>query len=64
MLSVQLGGALSVGLFDQLGPAGTAWLRLCVAAAVLLAVVRPRLSRPCPAAAWSPRSSSDGVGAS
>lgn len=45
MLCVQVGGALSTGLFARVGPAGTAWLRLTVAALVLLAVVRPRPSR-------------------
>lgn len=44
MLSVQVGGALSVGVFDEVGPAGTAWLRLCCAGLVLLVLVRPRLS--------------------
>jgi inner membrane transporter RhtA len=42
MLSVQLGLALSVGLFDQVGPKGAAWLRLAWAGAILLVVVRPR----------------------
>jgi inner membrane transporter RhtA len=42
MLSVQLGSALSTHLFDALTPAGSAWLRLTVAAVVLLAVARPR----------------------
>src|SRR4029077_8440327 len=44
MLCVQLGLAASVGLIDQLGAAGTAWLRLCWAVVILLAVVRPRPS--------------------
>lgn len=44
MLCVQLGVAASVGLLDTLGPAGTAWLRLTWAAAILLVVVRPRPS--------------------
>ncbi|HEU0101662.1 MAG TPA: EamA family transporter [Mycobacteriales bacterium] len=43
MLAVQLGAALSIDLFPVVGPAGTAWLRLCFAALVLLALVRPRL---------------------
>ena len=43
MLAVQLGGALSVHLFPVVGAGGTAWLRLCAAALVLLVVVRPRL---------------------
>jgi inner membrane transporter RhtA len=42
MLCVQLGLALSVGLFDQVGPKGAAWLRLAWAGAILLVVVRPR----------------------
>ncbi|MEI7056508.1 EamA family transporter [Nocardioides sp. CCNWLW239] len=44
MLCVQLGLAASVGLIDQLGAAGVAWLRLFWAALVLLVLVRPRLS--------------------
>ncbi|HEY9408591.1 MAG TPA: EamA family transporter [Jiangellaceae bacterium] len=44
MLCVQLGLAASVGLIDQLGPAGVAWLRLFWAALLLLVLVRPRLS--------------------
>ena len=43
MLSVQLGAAVSVGLLDRLGVAGTAWLRMVVAAGVFLALARPRL---------------------
>jgi inner membrane transporter RhtA len=43
MLSVQLGSALSVGLIDTVGPAGTAWLRLTMGAVVFVAVVRPPL---------------------
>jgi len=45
MLCVQLGLAASVGLFDRLGPAGTAWLRLAWAGLILLVVVRPRVWR-------------------
>ena len=43
MLCVQLGLALSVGLFDQVGAAGAAWLRLAWAGVLLLVVllVRP-----------------------
>jgi inner membrane transporter RhtA len=43
MVLVQLGSALSTHLFDAVGPAGSAWLRLAVAGLVLLAVTRPRL---------------------
>ena len=42
MVSVQLGAALSTHLFAALSPAGSAWLRLSVAAAALLALTRPR----------------------
>ncbi|QYJ05669.1 EamA family transporter [Nocardioides panacisoli] len=43
MLSVQLGSALSVGLIAEVGPAGTAWLRLTLGALVFLALARPPL---------------------
>ena len=42
MLCVQLGLALSVGLIDDLGTAGAAWLRLAWAGVLLLLIVRPR----------------------
>jgi inner membrane transporter RhtA len=42
MLCVQLGLAVSVGLFDRIGPEGAAWLRLAWAGVLLLVVVRPR----------------------
>jgi inner membrane transporter RhtA len=42
MLSVQLGAAVSIGLFDDIGVAGTAWLRLTLSAIVLILLVRPR----------------------
>jgi inner membrane transporter RhtA len=44
MLCVQLGLAASVGLIDELGAEGAAWLRLAWAAVLLLVVVRPRPS--------------------
>ncbi|HZG89332.1 MAG TPA: EamA family transporter [Pseudonocardia sp.] len=44
MLCVQLGLAASVGLFDQVGPAGAAWLRLAWAGLLLAVLVRPRPS--------------------
>jgi inner membrane transporter RhtA len=44
MLCVQLGLAVSVGLFDQIGPEGAAWLRLAWAGVLLLVIVRPRPS--------------------
>jgi inner membrane transporter RhtA len=43
MLSVQLGSALSVDLIDDVGAAGTAWLRLSMGAVVFLALARPPL---------------------
>jgi inner membrane transporter RhtA len=43
MLSVQLGSALSTGLFPVVGPAGTAWLRLSAGALVFVLLRRPRL---------------------
>jgi inner membrane transporter RhtA len=42
MLCVQLGLAVSVGLFDYVGPQGAAWLRLAWAGVILLVIVRPR----------------------
>jgi inner membrane transporter RhtA len=42
MTCVQIGLALSVPLFGQLGPLGTVWLRLAWAAVILLVAVRPR----------------------
>ena len=43
MFSIQMGSALSVSLFDDIGPAGTAWLRLILGAVILLIIVRPSL---------------------
>jgi inner membrane transporter RhtA len=43
MLSVQLGSALSVGLISDVGPAGTAWLRLTMGALIFVAIARPPL---------------------
>jgi inner membrane transporter RhtA len=42
--SPQVGAALAVTLFDELGPAGAAFLRLAFAAIVLWAIWRPRLT--------------------
>jgi inner membrane transporter RhtA len=42
MLCVQLGLAASIGLFDQIGPEGAAFLRLAWAGVILLVLVRPR----------------------
>jgi inner membrane transporter RhtA len=41
--SVQVGAAFAITLFDELGAGGAAFLRLLLAAAVLLALWRPRL---------------------
>jgi inner membrane transporter RhtA len=41
--TLQLGAAFAVTLFDDAGPAGTAVMRLGIAAAVLLAIWRPRV---------------------
>jgi inner membrane transporter RhtA len=42
MLTVQVGIAVSVGLFDRVGPEGAAFLRLAWAGVIMLVVVRPR----------------------
>ncbi|GIM94989.1 EamA family transporter [Paractinoplanes toevensis] len=42
MLTVQAGVAASVGLIDQLGAEGAAWLRLSWAGLLLLILIRPR----------------------
>lgn len=44
MFCVQLGLAVSVHMFDRLGPLGAAWMRLSWAALILLVLVRPRRS--------------------
>lgn len=43
IVTVQLGVALSPRLFDIVGPAGTAWLRLTAGGLMFLAIARPRL---------------------
>ncbi|MGZ4427752.1 MAG: EamA family transporter [Nocardioidaceae bacterium] len=43
MTCVQLGLAVSVGLFDRVGPEGAAWLRLAWAGILFLVLVRPPL---------------------
>ncbi len=45
MSCVQLGLALSVDLFEQLGPQGAAWLRLTWAALLVLLIAPPRIRR-------------------
>jgi inner membrane transporter RhtA len=42
MLCVQLGIAASVGLFDDIGAEGAAWIRLAWAGLLMLAIGRPR----------------------
>jgi inner membrane transporter RhtA len=41
--SLQFGAGFAVTLFDELGPAGAAFLRLAIAAVVLVAMWRPRV---------------------
>src|SRR3954468_14042662 len=41
--SVQCGAALSVTIFDDLGPAGASALRVAFAAVILMAIWRPRV---------------------
>lgn len=45
MLCVQIGIVASAGLFDQLGPLGTAWVRLMWAAIFVVVWLRPNLRR-------------------
>lgn len=45
MLLIQLSSALSVGLIEQLGAAGTAWLRLAMGGAIFVLLARPPLRR-------------------
>jgi inner membrane transporter RhtA len=46
--SLQVGAAFAVTLFDELGPSGAAFLRLALAALVLLAIWRPRVRARAP----------------
>lgn len=43
IFTVQIGAAASTPVFAAIGPAGTAWLRLCWAAVFFVAVARPSL---------------------
>ena len=58
MLCVQLGLAASVGLFDQLGPEGAAWLRLAWAGVLLLVLGPAAAVRSSPGPACWPASRS------
>jgi inner membrane transporter RhtA len=42
MFSVQVGAAISVGLFDDIGVAGTAWLRITLGAIGFILIARPK----------------------
>lgn len=44
MFSVQLGTAMSLPMIKEVGPAGTAWLRLTAGAIIFIVIARPRLS--------------------
>ena len=46
IVSVQVGAAFATTLFDELGPAGTVFVRIGFAAILLLAIWRPRLRLP------------------
>lgn len=45
MLLIQLSSALSVGLIEHVGSAGTAWLRLAMGGVIFLLIARPPLRR-------------------
>ena len=45
MLSVQVGAAISIRLFDEIGVAGTAWLRMTFGAIGIVLIARPRYWR-------------------
>ncbi len=53
MLCVQLGLAASIGLIDDVGTTGAAWLRLFWAGILLLVIVRPRLRDYSREALWA-----------
>src|SRR5215469_15377457 len=41
---VQIGAAASTAMFARIGPAGTAWLRLCWAGLIFVLIARPRIA--------------------
>ncbi|WP_313810366.1 EamA family transporter [Glutamicibacter sp.] len=43
MLSIQFANALSVGVLREVGPAGTAWLRMCFGVLFLWMIARPAI---------------------
>ncbi len=53
MVCVQIGLAVSVGLIDDIGAEGAAWLRLAWAGVLMLAIVRPRPSAFTRSAFWT-----------
>ncbi|MBW6433538.1 EamA family transporter [Actinoplanes hulinensis] len=53
MTCVQLGLAVSVGLIDDIGVAGAAWIRLAWAGVLLFLLIRPRLTDLTRRALWS-----------
>lgn len=53
MLCVQIGLAVAVGLIDDIGAEGAAWLRLAWAGVLMLAIVRPRPSAFTRSAFWT-----------
>ncbi len=42
--TLQFGAGFAATLFDELGPGGTAFLRLAIAAAIMVAILRPRVA--------------------
>lgn len=43
MLAIQLSNALSMSIVEQVGPAGTTWLRMCFGAVFLMLIARPSI---------------------
>ena len=57
VVSAQFGAGFAVTLFDELGPSGAVFLRLGIAAVVLVAIARPRVGgHPAPTSASRSRS--------